>query len=156
MTFFNFYGLIFMIAIMIPNIIYAIKHKENFENISKWKNDKFKNATEILEQIGRYGCFTFMIFNFPGTYFGWIFQKAFLIYLSVNIILIFIYCLIWKICFNSNTIFKSLSLSISPSIIFLFSGILLQSVLLILSAIIFAPTHILISYKNSEKLKSGE
>ena len=145
-----------MIAIMIPNIIYAIKHKENFENISKWKNDKFKNATEILEQIGRYGCFTFMIFNFPGTYFGWIFQKAFLIYLSVNIILIFIYCSIWKICFNSNTIFKSLSLSIIPSIIFLFSGILLQSVLLILSAIIFAPTHILISYKNSEKLKSGE
>ena len=153
MTFFNFYVLIFMIAIMIPNIIYAIKHKENFENISKWKNDKFKNATEILEQIGRYGCFTFMIFNFPGTYFGWIFQKAFLIYLSVNIILIFIYCLIWIICFNSNTIFKSLSLSIIPSIIFLFSGILLQSVLLILSAIIFAPTHILISYKNSDKEK---
>ena len=151
MTFFNIYGLVVMVVIMIPNIIYAIKHKENFENISKWKNDKFKNATEILEQIGRYGCFTFMIVNFPGTYFGWIFQKAFLIYLSVNIILIFIYCLIWKICFNSNTIFKSLSLSIIPSIIFLFSGILLQSVLLILSAIIFAPTHILISYKNSDK-----
>ena len=153
MTFFNIYGLVVMVVIMIPNIIYAIKHKENFENISKWKNDKFKKATEILEQIGRYGCFTFMIFNFPGTYFGWIFQKAFLIYLSVNIILIFIYCLIWIICFNSNTIFKSLSLSIIPSIIFLFSGILLQSVLLILSAIIFAPTHILISYKNSDKEK---
>ena len=120
MTFFNIYGLVFMVVIMIPNIIYAIKHKENFENISKWKNDKFKKATEILEQIGRYGCFTFMIFNFPGTYFGWIFQKAFLIYLSVNIILIFIYCLIWKICFNSNTNFKSISLSIIPSIIFFF------------------------------------
>ena len=152
MTFFNIYGLVVMVVIMIPNIIYAIKHKENFENISKWKNDKFKKATEILEQIGRYGCFTFMIFNFPGTYFGWIFQKAFLIYLSVNIILIILYCLIWIICFNSNSIFKSLSLSILPSIFFLFNGILLQSVLLILSAIIFTPSHILISYKNTEQI----
>ena len=142
-----------MIAIMIPNIIYAIKHKENFENQSQWKNIKLQKLIEIFEQIGRYGCFTFMIFNFPGTYFGWIFQNGFLFYLLINCILILFYCLIWIICFNSNSIFKSLSLSILPSIIFLFSGILLQSVLLILSAIIFAPAHILISYKNANKYK---
>ena len=153
MTFFNFYGLVFMIVIMIPNIIYAMKHKDKFKNKSQWKNSKFKKTIETFEQIGRYGCFAFMIFNFPGTHFGLSFKNGFVIYLSVNIILIILYCLIWIICFNSNSIFKSLSLSILPSIIFLFSGILLQSVLLILSAIIFAPTHILISYKNSDKEK---
>lgn len=152
MTFFNFYGLVFMIVIMIPNIIYAIKHKDKFENKSQWKNSNFKKTIEIFEQIGRCGCFAFMIINFHGTYFGLIFKNGFVIYLSVNIILIILYCLIWIICFNSNSIFKSLSLSILPSIIFLFSGILLQSVLLILSAIIFTPSHILISYKNAEQI----
>ena len=44
MTFFNFYGLVFMIVIMIPNIIYAMKHKDKFKNKSQWKNSKFKKT----------------------------------------------------------------------------------------------------------------
>lgn len=58
---FNVYGLFFIIVIMVPNIIYAIKCKDGFEN--KWKN----KVVEIFEQIGRYGCFGFMIFNIPNT-----------------------------------------------------------------------------------------
>lgn len=49
---------------MIPNIVFAMKCKDGFEN--KWEN----KAVEIIEQIGRFGCFTFMIFNIPNTYFG--------------------------------------------------------------------------------------
>ena len=39
---------------MIPNIIYAVKHK-NGEITYRNK------AVEIMEQIGRYGCFALMI-----------------------------------------------------------------------------------------------
>ena len=58
--------------------------------------------------------------------------------------------MIWVVCFRKNTVFKALALSIIPSVVFLFSGIMCRSVLLILSAVLFAPTHILISYKNAK------
>lgn len=138
----NIYGLIFIAVIMIPNIIFAVKCKEGFEN--KWQN----KSVEILEQIGRFGCFGFMIINIPGTWFGWWSDEAFAVYLIVNILLTLVYCVIWIICFNKSNVFRALSLSIIPSAIFLFSGIMTRSVLLIISALLFAPSHITISYKN--------
>lgn len=145
MEWFNIFGFIFICIIMIPNIIFAIKCKDGFEN--KW-NNKF---VETIEQIGRFCCFGFMIINIPRTYFGWWSDKAFAIYLIINIILVILYCLIWIICFKKNSIFKALTLSIIPSIIFLFSGIMSRSILLIVSSIIFAPSHIMISYYNAKK-----
>lgn len=60
MQFINIYGLIFVVVIMIPNIIFAVKCKDGFQN--NW-NNKF---VEIIEQVGRFGCFAFMILNIPG------------------------------------------------------------------------------------------
>lgn len=144
MDWINIYGLIFVIIIMIPNIIFAIKCKGGFEN--KWKN----KVVEIFEQIGRFGCFGFMMIHIPGTWFGWRSDEAFAIYLVVDVILTILYCIIWIVCFKKNSIFRALALSIIPSILFLFSGIMSRSVLLIVSSILFAPSHIAISYKNAK------
>ena len=132
-----------MAAIMIPNIIFAIKCKDGFEN--KWHN----KLVETLEQIGRFGCFGLMIIYIPNTWFGWQSDEAFAVYLIADVILVSAYCVIWAVCFKKNDLFKALSLSIIPSTVFLLSGILSRSVLLIISAVIFAPCHILISYKNA-------
>lgn len=146
---FNPWGFLFLSIIMIPNIIFAIKNKEAFENSiqKKW----FK-ILEIFEQIGRYGCFACMIFNISGTYFGFKSDLSFVIYLIVNFVFISAYCIIWIFCFNKNNLFKAISLSVIPSIIFLFSGIISQSILLIIFAIIFAPCHIAISVENQKIL----
>lgn len=144
MNWLNIFGLIFIIIIMIPNIMFAIKCKDGFVN--KWQN----KLVELLEQIGRFDCFGFMIINIPGTWFGWWSDEAFAGYLIVNVVLIVLYCAIWLMCFRKNTVFRALALSILPSIIFLFSGIMSRSVLLIIASMIFAPCHILISYKNAE------
>jgi len=143
MEWLNSFGILFIAIIMIPNIIYAIKCKDGFAN--KWQN----KIVEVFEQIGRFGCFGFMIIYIPGTWFGWWSDEAFAVYLIGNVLLILLYCGIWIICFKKNTVFRALALSILPSVVFLFSGIMSRSVLLILSAVIFAPCHILISYKNA-------
>ena len=145
MDWFNIFGLIFIVIIMIPNIIYAIKCKDGF--INKWSN----KMVELLEQIGRFGCFGFMIINIPGTWFGWWSDEVFAVYLMVDVILVLLYCIIWAVCFKKNTIFRALALSVLPSVIFFFSGIMSRSVLLMISAVIFTPCHILISYKNAEE-----
>lgn len=142
MQFINIYGLIFVVVIMIPNIIFAVKCKDGFQN--NW-NNKF---VEIIEQVGRFGCFAFMILNIPGLSFGWWSKKIFIIYLVCCIALVFFYCLIWAVCFKKNSIFRTLALSIIPSVLFLFSGIMTRSILLIISSLLFAPSHILISYLN--------
>lgn len=51
-------------------------------------------------------------------------------------------------CFKKNSVFRALALSIIPSMLFLFSGIMSRSVLLIIASVLFAPSHIVISYKN--------
>lgn len=143
MEWFNVFGLVFISAIMIPNIIFALKHKDAFEN-------KYQNKTvECIEQVGRYGCFGFMIFNIPTTCFGWWSDEAFAIYLVADTLLVVLYCTMWIFFWHKNGIVRALVLSIIPSVIFLFSGIMCRSVLLIVSSLLFAPTHILISYKNA-------
>jgi len=140
----NVFGLAFVVVMMIPNIIFAVRCKEDFEN--KWNN----KAIERLEQIGRFGCIGFMVLNIPGTWFGWWSWKVLAIYLIVDTVLVVLYCVLWMICWKKNSMFKALSLSLIPSALFLFSGVMCRSILLILSAVLFAPTHILISYKNAK------
>lgn len=142
MPWFNYYGLVMVVILMVPNIIFMMKTKDGFQNV--WKN----RVVETLEQIGRFSCFAFMIFNIPYTYFGFFFPNALMIYLIVNGSLLFLYCLIWALCFKKSSVFRSLALSILPSLLFVFSGIMIRSILLIIGSIIFAPCHILLSYKN--------
>ena len=144
MEWLNVFGLIMVAVIMIPNILFAMKCKDGFVN--KW-NNKF---VETVEQIGRFGCFGFMIINIPGSWFGWWSDEAFAVYLVVDALLVTLYCVIWAICFRKSSVFRALALSIIPSVLFLFSGIMSRSILLTIAAVLFAPSHILISYQNAK------
>lgn len=144
MNWLNIFGLIMVAVIMIPNILFAMKCKDGFVN--KW-NNKF---VETVEQIGRFGCFGFMIINIPGTWSGWWSDEAFAVYLVVDALLVTLYCVIWAICFRKSSVFRALALSIIPSVLFLFSGIMSRSILLTIAALLFAPSHIMLSYQNAK------
>ena len=144
MGWFNVFGLIFIVVIMIPNVVFAIKRKDGFDN--KWDN-KF---VEFIEHAGRFGCIGFMLINIPGTCYGWWSDEAFALYLIVDGILVMLYCAIWIICFKKNSVFRALALSVIPSALFLFSGIISRSVLLTVASVLFAPSHIAISYRNAK------
>lgn len=129
MTWFNYYGLIAIVVIMIPNIVGAILDKDLFVN-------KYQNKTvAVLEQIGRYGSMLFMVFNVPYTYFGFWFDHA---------------LAGWIVFGRGRDTVKMLWLSITPTILFLFSGIMILSIPLMVSATIFGIGHITISYKNRD------
>ena len=140
---FNVYGSIIIAIIMIPNIVYALKCKDGFVNI--WNN----KTVELFEQIGRFGCFGFMIFTIPGTALGWVNHSAFAAYLAVDGLLLAAYCVIWAV--GKGRRFRALALSILPSLLFLFSGVMTRAPLLVLSALLFAPCHIWISITNAKE-----
>lgn len=142
MWWFNYYGIAIMSAIMLPNVIYAVKCKDGF------KNKERNKALEIAEQVGRYACFVLMIFNIPYTYFGFWFDCAFTVYLAVNGVLCLIYLIFWAVFRNANSVARALSLSVTPSVIFLFSGVMLLNIPLTVFAVTFAVCHIMLSLKN--------
>lgn len=148
MDWFNYYGLIAVIIILIPNIIAAITDKASFEN--KVKN-KFLLVTE---QIGRYGCMLFMTFNVPHTYIGLWFNEALTVYLAVGGALLIMYCLGWIVFRKSKSLAKMLWLSVAPTILFLFCGITLCSAPLIICSVLFGIGHITISCLNTENGKN--
>ena len=142
MDWFNYYGLIAIFIILVPNIISAIVNKSSFEN--KYDN----KAMLVLEQVGRYGCMAFMVFNVPYTYFNFWFADALLVYLVVNGALLLLYVLGWIVFAKRQNTAKALWLSITPTALFLFSGIMLLSVPLIICAVLFGIAHVTISVKN--------
>ncbi|MEE1354915.1 hypothetical protein [Absicoccus porci] len=139
----NYWGLIFTIVILIPNIVFSITCKEGFEN--RYQN----KLVGFLEQIGRFGCFISMFLIIPFMNKGYWFRQGKTVYLVLGVILIILYCLGWIAFWKENSIRKSLYLSIIPSLLFIESGIISGNIILLIFVIIFAPCHILISYKNA-------
>lgn len=137
----NVFGLILVILILIPNIIYAIK----FKDVKNKCTNKFMN---ILEQVGRYACMIFMIFNVGLAKFGFASVGEFLIYFFGNTILLVAYWIVWILFFIKQSSWKSMALAIIPICIFLICGVTLRHVLLIISAVIFAVGHIYVTRKN--------
>lgn len=91
----NWFGLITVILILIPNIVYAVKCKGE-------KNLCTNKLLNILEQIGRYGSMFFLIVYIgpkDGFGFGSVFE--FLLYLFGNICLILSYWCVWVAYFKA-------------------------------------------------------
>ena len=127
----NYWGLIFVIVILIPNIVFAITCKDGFEN--RYQN----KLVEILEQIGRFGCFISMFLIIPFMSIGYWFKQGESVYLVSGVILVVLYCLGWIVFGKEGSIRKSLYLSIIPSLLFIESGIISGNILLLFFAVIF-------------------
>ena len=54
MNWFNGYGLLFVLLLLVPNVIFAWTHNDGF------KNRYHNRLLETLEQVGRFSCFDFM------------------------------------------------------------------------------------------------
>ena len=139
---FNYFGIIFIIVLLLPNIYASIFKKEVFVN-------KFDDRLLIkLENIGRYLCMILMVINIQDLYGGFKSVEAFVAYLGINIILLGLYYIVWFIFYKFNNIYKNMILGIIPSLMFIISGILQNHLLLIISGIVFAYAHLKIIWKN--------
>lgn len=141
MDWLNGYGLLLLVLLMVPNIVYGIQCPDGFPDSCHHK------LVETLEQIGRFGCMAFMILNFPTVRFLW--GKD--LYLALGGGLMALYWLGWAVFWKENSLRKAVTLSILPSLLFLESGILTGNVLLMLLAMVFAYAHITISCQNIRK-----
>ncbi len=141
MYWFNYWGVVIILLMMIPNIIYAKKHKIDF------KTGYANKFLELVEQICRYGCIFCMICNFPNWQDYFWFDQGRTVYIFTSAGLCLIYYIFWIVCWKKYGMIRALSLSIIPTIIFLTCGIMMLYIPLIVFAVLFGIVHIYLSYK---------
>lgn len=137
----NVFGLIFVVLLLIPNIIYAIK-------MGNQQNKCTNKIMNVLEQVGRYGCMFLMVFHIGIVEFGFNSVGAFLIYIFGNALLMITYWIIWMLYFHKQTYWKQISLAVIPTSIFLLSGITMRHYLLIIFGVVFGIGHIYVTNRN--------
>ena len=136
----NLFGAGIIVLIMIPNIIYAARQKQDETQI------EVPHGLSACEQVGRYGCIILMWLPLLVWKFGFGSVEEFLIYLIGNGALLLCYYLSWMLYSRKKTLSVAMALAIIPTAIFLLSGILLRHWLLVVAAILFGSAHCMITY----------
>jgi hypothetical protein len=142
----NVFGAAFVILMLVPNIVYAIKNKDE-------KNLCTNRIMNIIEQIGRYGCVVLMWLPILVWKFGFASVFEMILYLVGNGILLAAYWIAFAIFMKKKNTKLALTLAILPACIFLLSGVLLRHWLLVGFAVLFTIGHAFVTYKNSESIR---
>lgn len=139
----NIFGLILVVLLLIPNIIYALKHRGQGNRCTS-------RLVNTLEQIGRYSCMFLIIFNIGIGEQGFSSIELFIVYVIGNGLLILAYWIFWVLFFIRPSISKQMALAIIPTLLFLLSGITMGYWLLVAAGVLFGASHIYVTYQNRQ------
>ena len=139
----NVFGAGIVVLLMIPNIIYALKNRDE-KNLC---TNKFMN---LIEQIGRYACIVLMWLPLLVWKFGFASVFEMLLYLAGNAALLLAYWFVFARYLKEKTAKRAMVLAVLPACIFLLSGLLLRHCLLVGFSLLFAIGHIYVTKKNIE------
>lgn len=140
----NVFGGSIVAAMLIPNILFAIKHPER-------PSVEISRAVTVLEQIGRYGCMALMALPLFVWEFGFASPALMLVYLLGNAVLLTAYYVFWAFYFQHRTPGKALILAVLPTLIFIVSALCLRHWSLLFSAVIFGCSHIYITWRTNQR-----
>ena len=137
----NVFGAIIVVLMLVPNVVYALKNRgEENRCTNRWMN--------LLEQIGRYGCITFMWFPLLVGKLSFRSVPEMTLYLGGNGALLAVYWFVYARYLRERTRQRAFTLAVVPACIFLMSGLLLRHWLLVVFALFFAVGHIYVTTQN--------
>lgn len=139
----NLFGGVIVLLILLPNIIYALKNKEETP-------EKSNIVIRITEQVGRYACMLLMIVPLFVGEFGFSPLEFMFNYLIGNLILLVFYYIFWVLFAKNKSLDKALALAAIPTLIFINSAISVKHWTLLVFALLFGVSHIYITYKNNK------
>lgn len=140
-NFINILGIIFVVILLIPNIVYAVR----FPNVKNQCRNRVMNG---LEQIGRYASLALMVFPLGVWKFGFSNVTCFLLYLFGDGLLLLAYWIVWIFYFRQQSLPRARALAALPTAVFLLSGIMLGHWLLVAAAVIFGIGHLYVTDRN--------
>ena len=139
----NLFGGVIVVLMLIPNIIYALKNKEETP-------EKSNIVARMTEQVGRYACMLLMIVPLFIGEFGFSPLEFMFNYLIGNLILLVFYYIFWVLFAKNKSLDKALALAAIPTLIFINSAVSVKHWTLLVFALLFGASHIYITYKNNK------
>ena len=140
----NLFGGIIVLLMLIPNIVYALKNREE-------RNLCTNRVMNVVEQAGRYGCIVWMWLPLLAWKFGFRSASEMLLYFLGNGVLLVAYWLVFARYMRKKTAKRALVLAVLPACIFLLSGLLLRHWLLVGFALLFAVGHVYVTRINAKR-----
>ncbi len=140
----NWFGLIIIALLLVPNALWAIKHKDE-------RNQCQSKTMNLLEQLGRYGCMFLMVFNIGVAELGFASAEAFVVYLLGNAALLLLYWAFWIVFSKKPGMRPALALAILPTLIFLLCGVTMRHWLLVGCGVLFCIAHIYVTVCNAKE-----
>lgn len=131
-------------ALLAPNILYAAKRAGASAGRvpGAW-------LMAAQEQIGRFGCMALMCVRLPLWHAGFASAAAQTVWLSLTMVLLAAYVLLWVFYFHrAGSKALAVLLAAIPSALFLLSGFLWRSFPLTLLAMLFTVAHIRVTWVN--------
>ncbi len=139
----NAFGAGTVLLMLLPNVIYAIKHKNE-------KNRCENRLMNAAEQIGRYACIVLMWLPLAVWKFGFANEALAAAYLAGNGALLAAYLAVFALYARKKTVPRALLAAALPACIFMLSGLTLRHWLLVGFAALFGAAHIYVTLKNAE------
>ncbi len=141
----NVFGAVIVILMLIPNIVYAVRNKDEKNNCT----NRFMNG---IEQTGRYAGIVLMWLPLLVWKFGFSSVFEMLLYFVGNGCLLAAYWIVFARYLKRKTPKRALVLAVLPACMFLLSGLLLRHWLLAGFAVLFGISHTYVTQKNIENL----
>ncbi len=134
----NIYGLAVVVLLLLPNIFWKLGGGSGDSGGSR--------ALGVAEQVGRYGCMFFMLANWP-VQSAWSSNESFAFWLIAAAALVAAYWLCWLL--RPRWRAATPLLAIVPSVLFVFCGVMMNNLPLVLCALFFAGAHITLTIRGS-------
>lgn len=144
MDWLNLPGLLAMLMLLAPNILYAARHP----NARKSCRSK---GLLVLEQIGRYGCMVLMCLPMGLLAYGYAAPGWAVVWLTLATTLVFVYWAVWVLYFRKAGIACALTLALVPAALFLLSGLLWRNIPLVALSLLFGYAHTRITAVNARQ-----
>ncbi len=135
------YGILAVFVLILPSLVSA-------RGASRGSYPYPKTYLTVFTRIGSFGSIFFMIFGIVGTYLGPWFRFAAELYLILSACLLLAYIVAWLLTAERDTLGRAIALSVIPSAVYLSSGVLLLSLPLIVSSIVYAAGYIPLCIRN--------
>ena len=144
MDWLNLPGLMMVVALLAPNLLYALKRHGSLR-----RRGQESRLWTALEQLGRFGCMALMCVRLPLWHAGFASAAAQTVWLSLTMVLLAAYVLLWVFYFHrAGSKALAVLLAAIPSALFLLSGFLWRSFPLTLLAMLFTVAHIRVTWVN--------
>ncbi len=141
MEWLNLTGLMAMLALLAPNLLYAAR-RPAAKNLCKSK------VLLALEQLGRYGCMLLMCVHTGVLEYGYAAPAWSVVWLSLVTPLLFLYWVLWMAYFHRQRARAAIALAVVPALVFLASGLLWRNVPLMALSLLFAYAHVTVTRIN--------